>query len=116
MAKDETGQISIAMQDTSFKISDMLMCWNSGTMLGLLDKNENLHRFNAPIMLRVSANQYDLNLARDSRLNTLENPTGTDQFIQVAHNIIPGLAAEQAAEYLDVGQLAEFKEDMGAAL
>jgi len=115
-AKDETGQISIAMWDTSFKTIDMLMRWNSGTMLTLLEENESRHRFNAPLMLRVSANQYGLNLARDGQLNTLGNPAVAEQFMQAARNIIPSLTAEQAAEYLDVAQLADFKEDMGAAL
>ena len=115
-AKDETGQISIAMWDSSFKTIDMLLRWNSGTMLELLAENEGRHQFNAPLMLRVSANQYGLNLARDGQLNTLENPAVADQFMQVAGSIIPGLSAEQAAEYLDVALLADFTEDMGAAL
>ena len=115
-AKDETGQISIVMWDTSFKTIDMLMRWNSGTMLELLAENEHRHRFNAPIMLRVNANQYGLNLARDGQLNTLENPAVAEQFVQIARNIMPGLTAELAAEYLDVAQLADFQEDMGAAL
>ena len=115
-AKDETGQFRIALWDTSLKTIDMLMRWNSGTTLQLLQANENRYRFKAPLMLRVSANQYGLNLARDNQLNTLENPAIADQFMYSAQQIIPGLTAEQAAEYLDVEQIAGFKEDMGAAL
>ena len=115
-AKDESGRISIALWESSFKTIDMLLRWNSGTMLQILGENEGRHRFNAPLMLRVKANQHGLSLAADGQLNTLENPAVADQFMQIAGNIIPGLSAEQAAEYLDVAQLADFQADMGAAL
>ena len=94
----------------------MLLRWNSGTMLEILGENEDRHRFSAPLMLRVKANQHGLSLAADGQLNTLENPAVADQFLQIAGNIIPGVSAEQAAEYLDVAQLADFPADMGTAL
>ena len=115
-AKDESGQIRIALWDTSMKTIEMLMRWNGDAMLKLLADNNNRYRFNAPLLLRVNANQYGLNLARDGQLNTLENPAVADQFMQVARNIIPGLSEAQAAEYLDVEQITDFEGDMGAAL
>jgi len=107
-AKDETGRISIALWESSFKTIDMLLRWNSGTMLQILGENEARHRFSAPLVLRVKANQHGLNLAADGQLNTLKNPAVADKFMQIARNIIPGLTAEKAAEYLDVAQLAGF--------
>ncbi|MCY3864260.1 MAG: ERF family protein [Chloroflexi bacterium] len=115
-AKDESGRISIALWESLFKTIDMLLRWNSGTMLKILGENDDRHRFSAPLILRVKANQHGLSLAADGQLNTLENPAVADQFMQIARNIIPGLSAEQAAEFLDVAQLADFPADMGTAL
>lgn len=115
-AKDESGRISIALWESWFKTIDMLLRWNSGTIREILGENEDRHRFNTPLMLRVKANQHGLNLAADGQLNTLENPAVADQFMQIARNIIPGLSTDQAAEYLDVAQLADFQADMGTAL
>lgn len=98
-ATDGTGQISIALWQTTFKPIDTMMRWDSGTMLALLAKNENRYRFPVPIMLRVSANQYGLNLAKDGQLNALENPAVVHQFMHTARHMIPSLTAEKAAEY-----------------
>ena len=115
-AKDESGQISVALWDTSMKAIDMLMRWNSGAMRGLLQENGNRHRFDAPLLLRVNANQYGLNLAREGQLNTLANPAIADRFMHTARQMMPGLTADQAAEYLDVESIEAFEEDLGAAL
>ena len=88
-AKDESDRISVALWESSFKTFDMLLRWNSGTMREILAENENRHRFSAPLMLRVEANQHGLSLAADGQLNTMENPAVADQFLQIARNIIP---------------------------
>ena len=115
-AVGENDQIRVALWEISLKAIETLMRWNSGTLLKLLGENENRYQFHAPLMLRVSANQYGLNLARDGQLNSLQNPAVAHQFMYTAKQIIPGLTAEQAAEYLDVEQIEDFEDDMGAAL
>ena len=54
-AKDESGRISIALWESSFKTIDMLLRWNSGTMLQILGENDDRHRFNAPLMPGTAA-------------------------------------------------------------